>query len=214
MTLFDVIAGLILIVSALVGFARGALREVTTVVALVAAAFVALVALRFTGPLARTAIHPAWAATVAALIIVFLAVYVALRVLGASLTRSVHNVSALGGVDRAVGGAFGLVRGLFALGVLVVLFNMVTPPERAPAWITKAALYPLSEASANVLRSLAPRGSALTQWLRPAIKHAVEAEDSDQSGEAQSSAESGQSGGIGYSDSARKGLDDAVEKSR
>ena len=48
------------------------------------------------------------------------------------------SVSALGGVDRGIGGAFGLVRGLFALGLLVIVFNMITPPERAPAWITLA----------------------------------------------------------------------------
>lgn len=214
MTLFDVIAGLILLVSVLVGFARGALREVTTVVALVVAAFVAIFGLRITGPLARAAIHPSWAATVAALLIVFLAVYVLVRVFGGSLTRGVHSISALGGVDRGVGTAIGLVRGLLALGVLMLAFNMVTPREREPAWITTAALYPLSQGAANVLRSLAPRGSALAQRLKPAIEHAVETGASDQPAEPPSSARSGQSGEIGYSGAARQGLDDVVEKSR
>ena len=128
LTLFDVIAGLILLVSVLVGFARGALREVITVIALAVAIVAAVLALRLTGPLARAAIHPAWAGTVAALAVVFLAIYILLRVFGAALIRSVHNTSGLGGVDRAIGGGFGLVRGLIALGLLVLVFNVVTPP--------------------------------------------------------------------------------------
>ena len=49
MSLFDLAAGLVLIVSALVGWIRGASREVATVAAIVIAAVVALAALRFTG---------------------------------------------------------------------------------------------------------------------------------------------------------------------
>ncbi len=56
-TLFDLGAGLILLVSGIVGFVRGATREVTTVVAFVLAAVLSVLALRFTGPIARHAIH-------------------------------------------------------------------------------------------------------------------------------------------------------------
>ena len=72
MTLFDIIALSLLGVSALVGFVRGALREVTTVVAFVIAAFAAVFGLRFAGPLARAALHPAWLGNVTALLVVAL----------------------------------------------------------------------------------------------------------------------------------------------
>ena len=71
MSLFDLAAGLVLIVSVLVGWFRGAAREVATVAALVAAAVVALFALRFSGPVARHAIHMPWLANIAAILIVF-----------------------------------------------------------------------------------------------------------------------------------------------
>ncbi len=86
MTLFDFIALTILGVSTLVGLIRGALREVTTVAAFVLAVVIALFALRFTAPMARAAVHPAWAGNAVAVVVVFLAAYVLLRVLAAAAT--------------------------------------------------------------------------------------------------------------------------------
>ena len=210
MTLFDIIALLILSVSTLVGFARGALREVTTVVAFVIGVVVAIFALRFTGPVARAAVHPSWAANSVAVLVVFLAVYILVRVMAAALTRGVHNTQTLGTVDRVVGAGFGLVRGLAVLGLFNLAFNLAPPPSGVPAWVGQAKLYPLSASCARTLLALAPKGSALAGRLTPAIANAV---TSGSSGPASSSA-IGQSQDNDYSHAARKGLDDAVEKSR
>jgi membrane protein required for colicin V production len=80
-TLFDLVVVLLLLVSGLVGFVRGATRELITVAAFLGGALVAVFALRFTGPIARAAIDPEWAGNAAAILIVFLAVYILLRVL-------------------------------------------------------------------------------------------------------------------------------------
>ncbi|HEY2659664.1 MAG TPA: CvpA family protein [Caulobacteraceae bacterium] len=208
MTLFDIIALLILGVSAVVGLVRGALREVTTVVAFVVAVFVALLTLRFTGPLARAAVHPAWAGNAVAVIVVFLAAYVLLRVLAGAVTRGVHDTKVLGTADRLIGGAFGLVRGLVALGLMTLLFHAATPPEQVPAWISQAKLHPLAEMSATALRTLAPKGLAMAHQLTPALANAVRGGDPSQS------SDSGQPPQNGYDHAAEKGLDDVVEKSR
>jgi membrane protein required for colicin V production len=52
-------------VSGLAGLARGATREISTVVALLSAAIISVFALRITGPLAHKAIHAAWLANTA-----------------------------------------------------------------------------------------------------------------------------------------------------
>ena len=96
MTLFDILALAILGVSALIGFVRGALREVTTVAAFVIGVIAAIYALRFVGHLARAALHPAWLGNITALLVVFLVVYVALRVIAGSVIRSVHNTHGAG----------------------------------------------------------------------------------------------------------------------
>ena len=206
MTLFDIIALLILGVSILVGFLRGALREVATVFAFVAAVIIAILALRFTGPLARAAVHPAWAATGVALVIVFLASYISIRVLAANLMRGVHNIRALGAIDRIVGAGFGLVRGLVVLGVFYLAFNLAPPPTGTPAWIAQARLFPVARACADMLRALAPQGTAFAGRITPALANAVrsQAESSD----------SEQSGQSSYDSAAERGIDEAAGKSR
>ena len=102
MSLFDLAAGLVLVVSVLVGWIRGATREVTTVAALVAAAaIIAIFALRFSGPVARQAIHTPWLANIAAILMVFAAVYILLRVAASARDPAASTrPAALGGVDR------------------------------------------------------------------------------------------------------------------
>jgi membrane protein required for colicin V production len=172
-TLFDIIALLILLLSAIIGLVRGAVREVVTVFAFAVAVILALLALRFTGPIARHAISPAWAANTAAVLVTFVAAYILIRVLGAGLSRKVQDVQALGSLDRVVGLAFGLVRGLVVLGVFQMVFSAATPADRVPRWISHAALYPLSVSCAKALRRLAPEGSAVAGRLAPHIQKAV-----------------------------------------
>jgi membrane protein required for colicin V production len=148
--MFDLIVILIIAVSALIGFIRGAAREVVTVVAFILAAVLAIFAMRLTGPIARAAIHPAWLGNAAAVLVVFLAAYILLRVIGGQMTDKVRKTQTLG------------------------LFDRVTPPERTPHWVTDAKLYPLTELSARALRTLAPRGSAIASKVAPALKGAVE----------------------------------------
>jgi membrane protein required for colicin V production len=172
-TQFDLIALLVLAASGLIGFARGALRELTTLFAFAAAVAVALYSLRFTGPLARHAIHPGWAANAAALVLGFLVAYIAVRMIGGLIARSVHKVQALGGVDRVAGLGIGLVRGFVVLGVFQLVFVAATPPERMPRWISHAALYPAAADSGRVLTALEPTGLAVAGKLAPTLKRAV-----------------------------------------
>jgi membrane protein required for colicin V production len=173
MSLFDLAAGLVLIVSVLVGWIRGAAREVATVVALVIAAIVALFALRFSGPVARHAIHTPWLANIAAILIVFAAVYILLRVMAGALTRRIHQTSGLGGLDRMVGAGFGAVRALVVLGLANLTVNAIMPPERMPTWISGALLYPVSSISASALKAFAPRGADLARQVYPVVGKAI-----------------------------------------
>jgi membrane protein required for colicin V production len=172
-TQFDLIAIAILAVSGLIGFARGALRELITIIAFVLAVAVALFALRFTGPLARHWLHPAWVGNVAALLAGFLVSYIAIRIVGAGVARRVHDVGTLGGVDRAAGVGIGLIRGFVILGVFQMVFSAATPRERMPPWISHAVLYPATAESAKALKALEPSGLALAGKLAPTLKQAV-----------------------------------------
>jgi len=178
MTLFDIAAGLVPLVSALVGWIRGGTREIATVLAFVFAAVIALFALRFSGPIARHAIHTVWLANIAAILIVFVAVYILLRVLAGGLTRRIHQTAGLSGADRLLGAGFGLLRALVILGLANLTINAITPPERMPVWISHAYLYPLSDLSARTLKAFAPQGAKLARQVGPVVGHAI-TEDSD-----------------------------------
>jgi membrane protein required for colicin V production len=182
MSLFDLAAGLVLIVSVLVGWIRGATREVATFAALIVAAIVALAALRFSGPLARHAIHTAWLANIAAILLVFVAVYILLRVAAAALTRRIHQTSGLGGVDRTLGAGLGAARALIVLGLANLTLNAIMPPDRMPPWISGALLYPVSSASASALKTFAPHGASLAKQVYPAVGKAIASSQDNEAG--------------------------------
>jgi membrane protein required for colicin V production len=179
MSLFDLAAGLVLIVSAVVGWVRGASREVAVVAALIIAAIVALAALRFSGPVARHAIHTPWLANIAAILIVFAAVYILLRVMASALTRRIHQTSGLGGVDRTVGAGFGVARALVILGLANLTINAIMPADRMPTWISGAWLFPVSAVSGRALKAFAPHGVDLAKQVAPVVGHAIASSGDD-----------------------------------
>jgi membrane protein required for colicin V production len=216
MSLFDIIAGLVLIVSAIVGLSRGATREVTTVMAFVAAAVIAVFALRFTGPIARHIVATPWMANVAALLVSFVAAYVVLRMVAGMLTRGVQG-TVLSGPDRLLGGGIGVARGLIAVGACLLLVDAAMPAQNIPNWITGARLYPVADASANLLRAFAPRGWKMAADVAPGLTEAVlEGPQSTQVGSVNDGSPGHSSLGhdSGYTEPQRKALDVLVEKSR
>ncbi len=214
LTGFDFVACAILLMSGLVGFARGATREVVTVTAFIAAAVGALFLLRFSGPLAHHFIHTTWLAHVAALIVGFIIIYIVVRLVGGRLTQGVRQ-TALSGLDRILGFAIGLARGAVAIGILVILIRAATPPERMPHWFTHARIYPLANAAGSVLRSFAPKGMAMASHVAPSVENAITADDANaDEGESRTAAAPAAAGRHGNTDKERKALDDLVEKSR
>jgi membrane protein required for colicin V production len=202
MTQFDAIVFVLLLISAVVGFTRGAVREIAAMAALVVAALLAVFGLPVTAPLARHVLHTPWIAATAALIGVFVVAYVVLRLFGAGIARRVQRTHVLGGVDRTAGLAIGLVRGLVVLGGLYLMFNAATPKDLRPRWITGSLTWPVAASMGRLLTDLAPRGLDVAGRLKPAFEHAVKTGSGDRRGRE------------GYDARARGGIDDLVEKSR
>ncbi|HWD68378.1 MAG TPA: CvpA family protein [Caulobacteraceae bacterium] len=172
MTGFDILAGAILLVSGLIGFARGATRELVTLTAFVAGVAIAIFGLRFSAPIAGHFIHILWLARVAALVIVFVAVYIAVRLAGGALNRGVRR-TALSGLDRALGFAIGFARGAVVVAIIALAIRAATPRERMPHWYTQALIYPEASAGAQALRALAPKGMAFMRRAAPVVENAM-----------------------------------------
>ena len=104
------------------------MREIVTLVAFTRRPWSRCCLLPFTAPVMRAVVHkPPWAGAASAVVVVFVVVYVALRVFGGQLAAVLH-ASNLGGLDRALGAVFGVVRALVLLGVF---FLSSTRPPRA-----------------------------------------------------------------------------------
>jgi membrane protein required for colicin V production len=204
-TPFDIIAGLLLLVSGVTGWVRGASRELTSALSFIFAAAIALFGLRVSGPIFRKLMDPDWAATAAAVLVVFVIFFLIFRLVGGRITATLQDSSA-GLLDRAVGATFGVIRACVILGVFNLLLHLATPPDRMPHWVEDSMFYPISEASGQVLKVFAPKGKALAGKLAPAIKDAVHEGGDNTSGE--------KSSGKGYDENQRRRMDDLVEKSR
>jgi len=158
LTLFDIVAGLLVLVSAMLGFSRGAVREVVTLVSFTLAAMAAVFLLPISHPIAHALVKPAWASKIVAIAVIFVVAYIALRISGASISAALHRQAALGALDRTLGFVLGAGRGLVALGLFCLVFGAVTPRFLQPPWIIGGPLYGVGRASGALIASLAPSG--------------------------------------------------------
>ena len=181
LTQLDFIVLALLAVSAAVGFARGAVREIFALVALVVAAGLAIFGLPAFAPMFRSVIHPGWLGTAAALVVVFGVAFVALRLIGAGVARQVQSTQMLGFLDRSLGLLIGLGRGMIVLGALYLMFNASTPEDLRPKWITSAQTWPVASNMGRLLESLAPQGLDAAGKLKPAFDRAVRDGSGDRS---------------------------------
>lgn len=175
-TLADVIVVLVLMISALLAFARGFVHEVLAVGGWLGAIFATIYGLPLVRPYARQLVDSDAVADVGAGLVLFLVSLIILSLLTGALSHRVRD-SQLNAVDRSLGFIFGLVRGALLLAILYIALDWVMPEPSQPAWIREARSMPLVEAGADVLRSMIPaaqrnKGEAATQ---DAVKDAREA---------------------------------------
>lgn len=157
---YVVIVGIL--ISAIVGAARGFLREVVALVAWIIALLLAwhlsdLIAPHLGGLLSDPQVRP-WAARVLIVVLVLLLGAAIGAILGHYVRLSIFS-----GLDRFLGAVFGLLRGLVLLGVLVILGQVLQLQDER--WWRQSMLIPYGESIANGLRTLvgeprAPRSDA------------------------------------------------------
>lgn len=176
MTIYDVFAIAVILVSALAGYVRGGARELVTILAFVASALIALLLLPFTGPLARDAFGswPSWAANAVAVLLIFVGFYIAIHLFGVWLSQKLRQTEKLTRADRFVGLGVGLLRALVLLGVLHLVFYATTPVQRVPAWYKDAVFHPVSRTAARVIQLVLPKGAKTADAVAPKVAGSLE----------------------------------------
>ncbi len=98
--------------------------------------------------------------------LLFLVVYLAFLIAGIVL-RGFFRVIKLGWVDRLLGGAVGLAKGLIFAGVIIFVMTLILP-EGSPL-LKKSVLYPRLSRIAQTLNNLAPaniKGKFMWKWRK------------------------------------------------
>ena len=170
MSALDIFVILVLGGGALIGFVRGLVHEVLSLLAWV----VAIVMLRlFHAPISAGLVGPVGSATAAAVlafVILFLPSYLFIKLLARSIGKKSRS-SMLGPVDRVLGGGFGMLKGLLAPTLFFLLANLATdlvygPDAQRPDWMRNSRTYPLLNAT----------GRSVVDWVETRRKGQEELE--------------------------------------
>ncbi len=154
-TTVDAVIVLVLLVSTGYAIWRGFLWETLTIFAWVAAAFACLYFSRSLMPLTQSLVSAKWLAGLMAYAVVFLAVLIPLSFMTHRFSQTVKG-SPIGPFDRALGAAFGLIRGLVIVGLAYIAFTWFVPVPRQPQWLARAQLLPMIQDTDEVILSLVP----------------------------------------------------------
>jgi membrane protein required for colicin V production len=167
MTALDVFVFLLLIGGGAVGFVRGFVHEVISILAWVVG--IAMLKLFHTQLWSgiETSFHTSTAgAAVLAFALLFIPSFLLVKLLARSLGGRTRRHAVLGPFDRALGGGFGALKGLLGATLFFLLANLATdmvygPQADRPQWMTKSRTYPLLNAS----------GRGIVDWVEARRGH-------------------------------------------
>jgi membrane protein required for colicin V production len=116
-----------------------------------------------------TVVGTAEGASVLAFALLFVPTFILVKLMARSIGGATRR-SLLGPVDRALGGGFGILKGLLAATLFFLFANLATdlvygPEAERPAWMTTSRTYPLLNAS----------GRAIVDWVETRRGHREEA---------------------------------------
>ena len=156
MTWVDFVAIAVLVVSAVLSFWRGFVREVLGIAAWIGALLAAFVLRPTARPFFDGFVDTPWLADGLAVGLVFLVVLILLTLVVHAIASRVED-SALGGVDRSLGAVFGLARGAFIIILAYIIAGLFLPQtERWPEAVLNARGLPLVVSGARTVAGLLP----------------------------------------------------------
>ncbi|MPY74546.1 MAG: CvpA family protein [Alphaproteobacteria bacterium] len=153
--IIDICFVAILVISGILAYIRGFVREVLSVAAWVGATFVTLYGYPHLQPIAREHIENRMLADGAAGGLLFVGSLIIFSIVASVLSRSVRE-SAASGFDRSLGFAFGVLRGVILISLLYLSAAWFWDRDKLPSAVLEARTFPLIDGSAQILLSLVP----------------------------------------------------------
>ncbi len=164
-TVFDgIFIGLVLI-SSILAFARGFVRELLSAAAVIAAALGAVWSFDALQEGARAAIGgdavPNWVPDLIVIVGVFLVIYVAVTVVTASISSVVHRSDQIGFIDRTIGLVFGVARGVIVAALMLIVIYGFVPDSEVQESVPEAATYEIAKSAAELIQPIFPEDSSV-----------------------------------------------------
>jgi membrane protein required for colicin V production len=158
----DLFVFLLLIGGAAVGFVRGFVHEVISLLAwIVAIAMLKLFHSQLWTGFENSFHSSPAAAAVLAFAILFIPTFLLVKLLARSIGGKTRRHALLGPFDRTLGAGFGALKGLLGATLFFLLVNLATdmvygPQADRPQWMVKSRTYPLLNAS----------GRGIVDWVQ------------------------------------------------
>jgi membrane protein required for colicin V production len=165
MPIIDIIIAVAVVLSVIVGFARGFVKEALAIATLLLAIWAAL----FFGPAAGT-LSESWLQgqelqTWFGRILVFFVVIIIGGLIQWFISKAI-KLSPLGGIDRLAGALFGLLRGLLLAAIFILAGQFMGFDSED--WWQESALIPQLQVLADWIEEMAPAGYDLIVPDKPA----------------------------------------------
>lgn len=199
---------IIVLISAVLAYARGFIHEVLSIAGWLGAVLATLYFYPYVQPYARQYIPIELAADLAAGAAIFVLALVFLSITARSISSRVKD-SALNMLDRSLGFLFGLARGVLVVCVLYLGVKFLIPEDEQPEWITSARTMPLITRGAEMVVQLLPENTDLdlefpvidknlaAQEILKLVVPATKSDEKDNSG--------------GYNNEERQGMENLIE---
>ena len=160
----DILVALVMLISALLAFSRGAVREILGVSAWVGAALVAVFAFPHVRPYPRQWVAENWPdldlgetlADAGTALVLFILALIIFTIVNQIISGYVQR-SSMGALDRSIGFIFGLLRGAVLVCLAYMLFVWaVKDSDNRPPWVEEAKTIPYIQMGTDIIREIAP----------------------------------------------------------
>lgn len=177
----DVVIVVILVISGLLAYFRGLVREVLSLATWIGAALAAGYGFSYAQPYVREVITINKAvADIATGVTLFVAALIVLTLLNHAISGRVKE-SALGTLDRGLGFLFGLLRGALLVSVAYIAATWFWTENELSPYIAEAHTIPYIQQGADMLRQVVPKDmqletKSIAEDAKKTTNQAVEAE--------------------------------------
>ncbi len=165
MPIIDIIIAVAIVLSVIVGFARGFVKEALAIATLLFAIWAALYFGPAVGRVSDSWLQGQELQTWFGRILVFFVVIVVGGLIQWTVSKAV-KLSPLGGIDRFAGSLFGLLRGLLLAAIFILFGEFMGFADED--WWRESALIPQLQALADWIEEMAPAGYDLIVPDEPA----------------------------------------------